>query len=144
MMMKNLCTRTIRNNNKLYLLFVRIIYITIFFLDKKSAYFIVSEWLASNGGIVGWGGGNRLSLGYLVSAHGACLFFVRKNTFRRGGWENSIIRFFSSVLSSVYCIIVIIYIFIFPYRAVREKKTYRNTIFRKFSFFVCFFSGGLP
>jgi len=53
MMMKNLYTQTTRNNNKLYLPFVRIIYI--FFLGKKSAYFIVSEWLARDGGIVGGG-----------------------------------------------------------------------------------------
>lgn len=46
MMVKKTYIRTTNNNNKL---FVRNIF---FFFGKKSAYFIVSEWLA-RGGVVG-------------------------------------------------------------------------------------------
>lgn len=83
------------------------------------------------------GGGDRLSFGYLVSAHGACpfFFFCTKKHFpaRR-------VRKFDFFF---YCCVIIIFYYYFSTEP-SEKNESRNTIFRKFSPFFPPSSHGRP
>lgn len=56
--------------------------------------------------------GDRLSLGYLVSAHGACLFFFPpKNTFRCEGWENSIFVYLFFFTTRIVCSVILLLLY---------------------------------
>jgi len=121
MTMKNLYTQTTRNNNKLYLLFVRIIYNNIFiffFLGQKIGLFYCVRVISARRRRRWRGGGPIIPWISGVCTWRVSVFCAKKHfpARRVRKFDNTV--FFSSVLSSAYCIIVIIYI----YRAVREKK----------------------